>query len=61
MDAATLTNLGYGILNFLVIIPALWIAGRLLPVFLAWIGSRNLRPLLSHSLPRTACGLGRCS
>ncbi len=52
MSAAQVVNTILSVLEFLVIIPSMWVAGSLLPRLIGWIRPGELRERLSRPFPR---------
>lgn len=52
MSSAQVVNTILSILEFLVIIPGLWVAGNLLPRLIGWIHPGELRDRLARPFPR---------
>jgi hypothetical protein len=52
MSAAQVANTILSVLEFLVIIPGLWVAGSLLPRLIGWIRPGELRERLARPFPR---------
>jgi hypothetical protein len=58
MDPAQILNLILTVLDFLLIIPGLWVAGKLLPRLIGWVKPAGLQDQLSRPLPRLILWLG---
>jgi hypothetical protein len=58
MPAAQILNIVLTVVDFLLIIPGLWVAGKLLPKLIGWIKPVALQEQLSRPLPRLILWLG---